>query len=60
MKKAVKKTKIMPEREALPEIRQAAPGELQAIEKSVKGQREQTVLPDDYQFGDNDPCSVDR
>ena len=82
MKKAVKKTKIMPTRETLteayevrafrdeseapapvtevlPEVAHAAPGELQAIKKTVKGHGEQTVLPDDCQFGDNDLCYVD-
>ena len=82
MKKAVTKTRIMPEREtlteayevrafrdeseapavtaeAIPEVPHAAPGEFQAITKTVKGHGEQTVLPDDCQFGDNDLCHVD-
>ncbi|HSB33609.1 MAG TPA: hypothetical protein VLG39_04055 [Nitrospirota bacterium] len=37
----------------------AEPGELQAIKSSVKGHGEQTVLPDDCEFGDNDLCYVD-
>jgi hypothetical protein len=45
--------------EVLPEVAHAAPGELQAIKKTVKGHGEQTVLPDDCQFGDNDLCYVD-
>lgn len=37
----------------------AEPGALQAIKSSVKGHGEQTVLPDDCEFGDNDLCYVD-
>jgi hypothetical protein len=37
----------------------AEPGELQAIKGAVKGHGEQTVLPDDCEFGDNDLCYVD-
>lgn len=40
--------------EAIAEVPHAAPGELQAIKKTVKWHGEQTVLPDDCQFGDND------
>jgi hypothetical protein len=55
------------ESEALPkieetfsEITHAQPGELQAIKKAVKGHGEQTILPDDSQFGDNDMCDVEE
>ncbi len=44
---------------AAPEVPHAAPGELQAVKKMTKGHGEQTVLPDDCQFGDNDLCFVD-
>jgi hypothetical protein len=37
----------------------AEPGALQAIKSSIKGHGEQTVLPDDCEFGDNDLCYVD-
>jgi hypothetical protein len=82
MKRPVKKSGKMPEREtlteayevrafrdepeesrvmeaALPEVPHAAPGALQTIKKTAKGHGEQTVLPDDCQFGDNDLCYVD-
>lgn len=42
-----------------PEVPHAEPGDFQAIKSSVKGHGEQTVLPDDCQFGDNDLCYVD-
>jgi hypothetical protein len=42
-----------------PEILHAEPGAIQSIKKMVKGHGEQTVLPDDCQFGDNDLCSVE-
>ena len=41
------------------EIRHAEPGEIQTIKKTASGHGEQTVLPDDCQFGDNDLCSVE-
>lgn len=41
------------------EIAHAAPGAFQSIKAAVKGHGEQTVLPDDCQFGDNDLCYVD-
>ncbi|NTW60373.1 MAG: hypothetical protein HGA43_14560 [Nitrospirae bacterium] len=44
---------------ALPEVPHAEPGALQAVKKMTKGHGEQTVLPDDCQFGDNDLCYVD-
>jgi hypothetical protein len=37
----------------------AEPGEFQAIKSAVEGHGEQTVLPDDCEFGDNDLCYVD-
>jgi len=36
------------------------PGALQAVKKAIKGHGEQTVLPDDCQFGDNDMCDVEE
>lgn len=41
------------------EIPHAEPGAIQSIKKSIKGHGEQTILPDDCQFGDNDLCSVE-
>ncbi len=41
------------------EIPHAEPGALQAIKSTVNGHGEQTVLPDDCEFGDNDLCYVD-
>jgi hypothetical protein len=41
-----------------PEIPHAAPGALQAVRTMVKGHDEQTVIPDDCQFDDNDLCHV--
>lgn len=41
------------------EILHAEQGAFQAIKSSIKGHGEQTVLPDDCQFGDNDMCSVE-
>jgi hypothetical protein len=43
----------------IPEIPHAGPGELQAIKRMVRGHGEQTILPDECQFGDNDLCYVD-
>jgi hypothetical protein len=37
----------------------ADPGAFQAIKSSIMGHGEQTVLPDDCEFGDNDLCYVD-
>jgi len=42
-----------------PEILHAEQGALQAIKIRVKGHGEQTILPDDCQYGDNDLCSVE-
>ncbi len=41
------------------DISHAQPGEFQTIKSMVKGHGEQTVLPDDCQFGDNDLCYVE-
>ncbi len=41
------------------EIVHAEPGALQAVKSAIKGHGEQTVLPDECQFGDNDLCYVD-
>jgi len=43
----------------LTEVPHPEPGALQAIKKATKGHGEQTVLPDDCQFGDNDMCDVE-
>jgi hypothetical protein len=43
----------------LPEILHAEQGTLQLIKKTIGGHGEQTVLPDDCQFGDNDLCTVE-
>jgi len=82
MRRPVKKSGTMPEREtlteayevrafrdesekpkvmetALLEVPHAGPGALQAVKKITKGHGEQTVLPDDCQFGDNDLRYVD-
>ncbi|MGE5895034.1 MAG: hypothetical protein ACM34I_13345 [bacterium] len=45
--------------EAIPEVPHAEPGAFEAIKSSILGHGEQTVLPDDCQFGDNDLCSVE-
>ncbi len=42
-----------------PEIPHAEQGALQAIKGLTKGHGEQTVLPDDCQYGDNDMCFVE-
>ncbi len=34
-------------------------GELQTLKSAIKGHGEQTVLPDDCQYGDNDLCDVE-
>ena len=41
------------------EVAHAAPGAFQSIKEAIQGHGEQTVLPDDCQFGDNDLCYVD-
>lgn len=45
---------------AFPQILHAEPGEFQAIKKTAGGHGEQTILPDDCQFGDNDMCDVEE
>lgn len=45
--------------QAAAEIPHAAPGALQAVKALSTGHGEQTVLPDDCQFGDNDLCYVE-
>ena len=42
-----------------PEIPHAEQGALQAVKNMARGHGEQTVLPDDCQFGDNDLCYVE-
>ncbi len=44
---------------AVSEIPHAKEGELQAVKATPKGHGEQTILPDDCQFGDNDLCYVE-
>jgi len=39
---------------AVPKVPHPEPGALETIKKAVKGHGEQTILPDDSQFGDND------
>jgi hypothetical protein len=34
-------------------------GELQAVKSVIKGHGEQTILPDECQYGDNDLCYVE-
>jgi hypothetical protein len=41
------------------EIPHAEPGAFQAVKSMIMGHGEQTVLPDDCQFGDNDLCYVE-
>lgn len=41
------------------EIAHAAPGAFQSVKEAISGHGEQTVLPDDCGFGDNDLCYVD-
>jgi hypothetical protein len=43
----------------LPEIPHAEQGAFQLIKTKINGHGEQTVLPDDCQFGDNDLCAVE-
>jgi len=43
----------------LPEILHAEQGTFQVIKSMIRGHGEQTVLPDDCQFGDNDLCAVE-
>ncbi len=46
-------------REGEASIDHPGPGDLQAIKSLVKGHGEQTVIPDDCEFGDNDMCYVE-
>ncbi len=48
-----------PQRYDAPPIARAETGDFQRIKASAKGHGEQTVLPDDCQFGDNDLCYVE-
>jgi len=41
------------------EIPHAEPGAFQTIKSAIKGNGEQTVLPDGCEFGDNDLCAVE-
>jgi hypothetical protein len=41
------------------EILHAEPGSFEAIKSAVNGHGEQTILPDDCEFGDNDLCYVE-
>jgi hypothetical protein len=43
----------------LPETPHAEAGAFQAIKNMIKGHGEQTILPDDCQFCDNDMCFVE-
>jgi hypothetical protein len=43
----------------LSELPHAEQGAIQLIKKTIGGHGEQTVLPDDCQFGDNDLCTVE-
>jgi hypothetical protein len=45
--------------EPVPEIPHAEQGAFQTIKSMISGHGEQTVLPDDCQFGDNDLCVVE-
>jgi hypothetical protein len=45
---------------AIPKVPHPEPGAFEAIKKAVKGHGEQTILPDDCQFGDNDMCDVEE
>lgn len=42
-----------------PEILSAEPGAILSIKERIKGHGEQTVLPDDCQFGDNEQCNAE-
>jgi hypothetical protein len=41
------------------EIAHAEPGAFEAVKSAVLGHGEQTILPDDYEFPDNDLCFVE-
>ena len=42
-----------------PEIPHAEPGAFETVKRMIQKHGEQTVLPDDCQFGDNDLCYVE-
>jgi hypothetical protein len=46
--------------EKAPDVPHAEPRAFERIKKLTRGHGEQTVLPDDCQFGDNDLCYVDQ
>lgn len=50
---------LPPQPASLPEVAHAEPGAFQKVKAAAKGHGEQTVLPDDCQFGDNDLCYVE-
>jgi len=50
---------VLPAAAAAPEVAHAEPGAFQKVKAAVQGHGEQTVLPDDCQFGDNDLCYVE-
>ncbi len=41
------------------EVLHADAGDFEAIKDVIKGHGEQTILPDDCEFGDNDLCYVE-
>lgn len=43
----------------VPDVPHPDPGALQAIKSRVLGHGEQSIVPDDCQFGDNDLCYVE-
>lgn len=45
--------------ERIPDVPHADANVFQAIKAMPKGHGEQTVLPDDCQFGDNEQCNAD-
>jgi hypothetical protein len=58
LKDEVEATTMLAERES-GEIAHAEPGSFEAIKSAVLGHGEQTILPDDYEFADNDLCFVE-
>jgi hypothetical protein len=43
----------------LAQILHAEQGTLQVIKSMIRGHGEQTIVPDDCQYGDNDLCTVE-
>ncbi len=43
-----------------PTIVHGDPGEFQAVKMTAKGHGEQTILPDDCQFADNEMCDLEE